>query len=212
VIRLIAAVALLLLSVSSTARPISYTGGLTLIEESDRQSTSVLVHFTPAHQWSIGVRGEHNRDQAYALYTLHPTWLARRWFGKNHQGNLYLHGGVGIATGVDGNPLGDDIAAHGGVMADWETRSLFASYRSRYLDAGHFGAQFVHAARAGFAPYIGKTGDLHTWLMLEIDHRPSERTSMTATPLIRFFKGPVLLELGYTLSINQPLINFTYRL
>jgi len=48
--------------------------------------------------------------------------------------------------------------------------------------------------------------------MLEIDHRPSERISMTATPLIRFFKGPVLLELGYTLSINQPLINFTYRL
>jgi hypothetical protein len=117
-----------------------------------------------------------------------------------------------VATGVNGNPLGEDIAAHGGVMADWETRSLFASYRSRYLDAGHFGAQFAHAARAGFAPYIGKTGDLHTWLMLEIDHRPSERISMTATPLIRFFKGPVLLEVGYTLSINQPLINFTYRL
>ena len=213
--RLVGTVALLLVSLNSnisTARPVSYTGGVTLIGESDRQSTSFLAHFTPAHQWSIGLRGEHNRDQDYALYTLHPTLLAKRWFGADHQGNLYLHGGVGVATGVNGNPLGEDIAAHGGVMADWETRSLFASYRSRYLDAGHFGAQFVHAARAGFAPYIGKTGDLHTWFMLEIDHRPSERISMTATPLIRFFKGPVLLELGYTLSINQPLINFTYRL
>ena len=213
--RLVGTVALLLVSLNSnisTARPVSYTGGVTLIEESDRQSTSFLAHFTPAHQWSIGLRGEHNRDQDYALYTLHPTLLAKRWFGADYQGNLYLHGGVGVATGVNGNPLGEDIAAHGGVMADWETRSLFASYRSRYLDAGHFGAQFVHAARAGFAPYIGKTGDLHTWFMLEIDHRPSERISMTATPLIRFFKGPVLFELGYTLSINQPLINFTYRL
>jgi len=66
---------LLLLSLNSSisaARPVSYTGGLTLIEESDRQSTSLLVHFTPAPQWSIGLRGEHNRDQDYALYTLHP--------------------------------------------------------------------------------------------------------------------------------------------
>ena len=115
----VALLPLLLNSNISTARPVSYTGGLTLIEESDRQSTSMLVHFTPAHQWSIGLRGEHNRNQDYALYTLHPTWLAKRWFGTNHQGNLYLHGGVGVATGVNGNPLGEDIAAHGGVMADW---------------------------------------------------------------------------------------------
>ena len=58
--RIVWAVALLPLLLSSnisTARPVSYTGGLTLIEESDRQSTSLLVHFTPAHQWSIGLRG-----------------------------------------------------------------------------------------------------------------------------------------------------------
>jgi hypothetical protein len=194
-----------------TARPVSYTGGWTIIEESDRQSSSALVHYTPAPSWSIGLRTEVNRDNDYAIYSVHPTLLAKRWFGKDYQGNLYFHGGIGVASGVYGNPLRDETAVYGGIMADWETRSLFAGYRSRYLDAGHFGDQFMHAARVGYAPYEGDSGDLHTWLMLEIDHRPAEEVPITATPLVRLFKGPLLLEVGYNLTVNQPLLNFTYR-
>ena len=194
-----------------TARPVSYTGGWTIIEESDRQASSALVHYTPAPSWSIGLRTEVNRDNDYAIYSVHPTFLAKRWFGKDYQGNLYFHGGIGVASGVDGNPLSDETAIYGGIMVDWETRSLFAGYRSRYLDAGHFGDQFMHAARVGYAPYEGDSGDLHTWLMLEIDHRPEEEVPITATPLVRLFKGPLLLEVGYNLTVNQPLLNFTYR-
>ncbi|MEL0307326.1 MAG: hypothetical protein VW975_10530 [Halieaceae bacterium] len=189
----------------------SYTGGWTIIEESDRQASSALVHYTPAPSWSIGLRTEVNRDNDYAIYSVHPTFLAKRWFGKDYQGNLYFHGGIGVASGVYGNPLRDETAVYGGIMADWETRSLFAGYRSRYLDAGHFGDQFMHAARVGYAPYEGDSGDLHTWLMLEIDHRPEEEVPITATPLVRLFKGPLLLEVGYNLTVNQPLLNFTYR-
>ena len=47
--------------------------------------------------------------------------------------------------------------------------------------------------------------------MLEIDHRPEEDDPVTATPLLRLFKGPLLLEAGYNLTVNQPLVNFTYR-
>ena len=194
-----------------TARPVSYTGGWTIIEESDRQASSALVHYTPAPSWSIGLRTEVNRDNDYAIYSVHPTFLAKRWFGKDYQGNLYFHGGIGVASGVDGNALSDETAAYGGIMADWETRSLFAGYRSRYLDAGHFNGQFMHAARVGYAPYEGDSGDLHTWLMLEIDHRPEDDDPITATPLVRLFKGPLLLEMGYNLTVNQPLLNFTYR-
>jgi hypothetical protein len=194
-----------------TARPVSYTGGWTIIEESDRQASSALVHYTPAPSWSIGLRTEVNRDNDYAIYSVHPTFLAKRWFGKDYQGNLYFHGGIGVASGVDGNPLSNETAVYGGIMADWETRTLFAGYRSRYLDAGHFGDQFMHAARVGYAPYEGDSGDLHTWLMLEIDHRPEDDDPITATPLVRLFKGPLLLEMGYNLTVNQPLLNFTYR-
>ena len=199
------------LSLDVQARPVSYTGGWTAILESDRQSTSVLAHYTPAHRWSVGPRAEINRDTDFALYTAHPTWLAKRWFGADYQGNVYLFGGLGISSGINNNSLGNDTAVYGGVMADWETRSLFTSYRARYLDAGHFGDQFMQAARVGFAPYEGDTGDLHTWLMLEIDHRPEEDDPVTATPLLRLFKGPLLLEAGYNLTVNQPLVNFTYR-
>ncbi|MBL6696688.1 MAG: hypothetical protein ISP97_08400 [Luminiphilus sp.] len=202
---------LLLFCSAVTARPVSYTGGWTIIEESDRQASSALVHYTPAPSWSIGLRTEVNRDNDYAIYSVHPTFLAKRWFGKDYQGNLYFHGGIGVASGIDGNPLSNETAVYGGIMADWETRSLFAGYRSRYLDAGPFGDQFMHAARVGYAPYEGDSGDLHTWLMLEIDHRPEEEVPITATPLVRLFKGPLLLEVGYNLTVNQPLLNFTYR-
>ena len=199
------------LAVYAQARPVSYTGGWTFIEESDRRSTSALYHYTLAPQWSIGLRAETDRDADFALISAHPFFLAKRWFGRDHQANLYLHGGVGIATGTNGNALGDEIAAYAGVMADWETRSLFASYRNRYLDAGHFGDGFMQAIRGGFAPYVGDTGDLHTWLMLEVDHRPEDDEAVTVTPLIRLFKGPLLFEAGYNLNVHQPLINFTYR-
>ena len=50
----------------------------------------------------------------------------------------------------------------------------------------------MQAARVGFAPHVGDTGDLHTRLMLEIDHRPSDPDSVTAAPTMRFFKAHCL--------------------
>ena len=110
-----------LTSIVTVARPVSYTGGWTVIGESDRQSSAVLVHYTPAHQWSVGPRVELNRDDDFALYSVQPTWLAKRWFGADYQGNLYFFGGAGIASGTNGNLLDARFAAYGGVMADWET-------------------------------------------------------------------------------------------
>ena len=199
------------LSHAVQARPVSYAGGWTIIGESDRQLSSVLVHYTPSPNMSLGLRTEVNRDSDFAIYSVHPTLLAKRWFGGDYQGNLYFHGGIGVASGINNRPGSDQMALYGGVMADWETRSLFVGYRNRYLEAGDYANQFMQAARVGFAPYEGDSGDLHTWLMLEIDHRPSDPDSVTATPLIRFFKGPLLVEAGYNLTVNQPLFNFTYR-
>ena len=200
-----------LASAATVARPVSYTGGWTVVEESDRQSSSALVHYTPSPTMSLGLKTEINRDSDFVIYSVHPTVLAKRWFGADYQGNFYVHGGVGLASGINNNPESDHMAIYGGVMADWETRTLFVGYRNRYLEAGEHASQFMQAFRAGFAPYKGDSGDLHTWLMLEIDHRPSDPDSITATPLVRFFKGPLLVEAGYNLTVNQPLFNFTYR-
>ena len=69
----------------------------------------------------------------------------------------------------------------------------------------------MQVVRLGWAPYEGDTNDLHTWLMLEVDQRSGLDDSLSVAPLLRFFKGPALLELGFNLVDPSPLINFTFR-
>ena len=45
-----------IVSAEALSRPVSYAGGWTLIGESDRQSSSALLHYTPTYQWSLGPR------------------------------------------------------------------------------------------------------------------------------------------------------------
>ncbi len=205
------AVAGLWLVPTAQARPVSYPDAWTVIEEFDRQSTSLWVHYTVTPKWSLGARSEWDRQQDFVFNGAQATYLAKRWFGENYQANLYALGGAGVATGVDGAEKGSSGAGFAGVLADWETRRLFTSYRARYMDAGAYGDQFMQAARVGFAPYEGDTGDLHTWLMLEVDHRPQNAEEVGVTPLVRFFKGAALLEIGWSITDDEPLANFTYR-
>ena len=193
------------------ARPVSYAGGWTLIEVANRASTAGLVHYSPAHNFSVGLRHEWQRTDDVKLTAIQPTLLVKRWFGREYQGNLYLTGGLGTAKDESPNKRGSDTASFVGVMADWETRTLFVSYEARFLEQGALGNHSMHAARFGWAPYAGDTGELHTWLMLEIDRREHFEDKTSVTPLLRFFKGPALLELGYNLTDPSPLVNFTYR-
>jgi hypothetical protein len=193
------------------ARPVSYAGGWTLIEVANRASTAGLVHYSPAHNFSVGLRHEWQRANDVKLSAIQPTLLVKRWFGREYQGNFYLTGGLGTAKDESPNKLGSDTASFVGVMADWETRTLFVSYEARFLEQGALGNYSMHAARFGWAPYAGDTGELHTWLMLEVDRREHFEDKTSVTPLLRFFKGPALLELGYNLTDPSPLVNFTYR-
>ena len=201
----------LMVATTAIARPVSYAGGWTLIETSNRASSAGLLHYTVNYKLSVGARYEWQRGSDTRVTAIQPTFLAKRWFGRDYQANLYFSGGIGSAERKSGGIENSETATFVGVMADWETRSLFASYEGRRMNLGQLGNQTMHAARLGWAPYEGDTGALHTWLMLEVDHREhlEERTSVT--PLLRFFKGSALLEVGYNLSDPSPLFNFTYR-
>ncbi len=201
----------LCLATSALARPVSYPEAWTLIEETDRQTTSLWVHYTLNPKWSVGARSEWDRQEDYLFNGLQATYLAKRWFGENYQANLYGIGGVGVVHDLDDTAQRDGAAGFVGALADWETRRLFTSYRLRYLDTDGPGDSFVQAARIGFAPYEGDTGDLHTWLMVEVDHRPNNQDEIGVTPLLRFFKGAALLEVGWSVTDDEPLANFTYR-
>ena len=67
----------------------------------------------------------------------------------------------------------------------------------------------MQSARVGIAPYIGDYGDLHTWLMLQVDHVPESDEQITVTPLVRLFKDVHLLEAGMS---NQGDVLFNYIL
>lgn len=56
-----AVVALLLGAARAEARPVSYQGGWTVIEETDRQNTALLVHYSPTNRVSVGLRSEWDR-------------------------------------------------------------------------------------------------------------------------------------------------------
>ena len=193
------------------ARPVSYAGGWTLIEDTDRQSTTGLLHYTPDASYSLGARIEWDRRDDVLFTGAQATWLAKRWFGEDYQANLYLWGSAGVAQGVGNNPNEADFGAQAGVMADWETRRLFVSYRASVQDFGSLDKSAMQAARFGFAPYEGDTGDLHTWLMIEVDNRPDNPDPWGVTPLVRFFYGSALFEAGWSLTDDQPLLNLQYR-
>ena len=211
--RLIAAGAALIAVMHATAqaRPVSYQGGWTVIEETDRQSTALWLHYTVTPKLSVGWRSEWDRREDFLLNAPQATYLAKRWFGENYQANVYLFGGAGLISGVGDNTLDAKPAGFVGVLADWETRRWFASYRARAIEAGGGVDSVMQAGRLGVAPYIGGTGDLHTWLMVEVDHRPENDKPVGVTPLVRFFKDAALLEVGWSVTDNQPLVNFTYR-
>lgn len=202
---------LALFSALTQARPVSYVGGWTVLGGSNRQNSSVLTHYTTTPKQSWGIRVERDRLNELTLSAIQPTLLVKRWFGKDYQANVYATAGLGQARQTGTGKSNNDLAGFVGVMADWETRRHFLSYQNRYLDAGTLGGGFTQAARVGWAPYEGDTGDLHTWVMLEVDHRPVHEQPVGVTPLVRFFKGATMVELGYTLNNHQPLINFAYR-
>ena len=196
---------------AAEARPVSYEGGWTAIQETDRQSTAAWIHYTPHPKWSLGWRTEWDRQDDILFNGAQATYLARRWFGEDSQGNLYLFGGAGVAEGLDDNPAGADAAGFAGLMADWETRRWFVSYEARYADFGNAGDGAMQAARLGVAPYVADFGELHTWLMVELDQRSANDEPVGVTPLVRFFKGPMLIELGYSVTDDEPLASFIYR-
>ena len=141
---------------ATVSRPVSYAGGWTLIETSNRASSAGLLHYTMNYNLSVGARYEWQRGSDTRVTAIQPTFLAKRWFGRDYQANLYFSGGLErlSATWWHRN---SETAKFVGVMADWETRSLLSVMRAE--NESRSTRQSNHACRAlGWAPYEGDTG------------------------------------------------------
>lgn len=196
----------LLFTTTAQARPVSYPGGWTAMFMNDKESNSSHIHYSPTAKYSIGWKHDYMRDNGANMDFIQLNNLLKRWNLPSEQANFYLKSGVGFAYD-DGE---FEPAAFTGIALDWETRRYFASYENHLLYAGDIDKHIKHKARVGIAPYVGDFGDLHTWLMFQVDYDAGAKDSFSPTPLVRFFKGSTMVEAGYNFD-NGILFNFVQR-
>ena len=187
------------LIVTVEARPISYSGGSTLMSMSDNMKDSVFYHYSPTYKYSVGIEAVKdkffNKDYSYLRFT----YLLDRKNTRHSQRNLYFQSGL--------SP--DDNGNHFfGMHGDWETRRVFVGfgYKESLNKFQDYTEKFI---QTGFAPYIGDYGDLHTWLMVKSKHN-SIKGDWITYPVLKFFKGNFLIEFGYDKQTDWD-IHLMYR-
>lgn len=199
------------LALPAFARPVSYPDGWTVMQMNNPDRNRLHVHYSPTFKHSIGYVGEYQREEEYQLHALQLNQLVKRWNAPASQANFYVKTGVGVAQSDAGTfDSKTDFAAYTGIAMDWEDRRYFTSYENRAMSAGDIDSDFSQSARIGIAPYIGDYGDLHTWLMLQVDHMPGDDDQLTVTPLVRLFKGVNLVEAGMN-DNGEVLFNWIIR-
>ena len=201
---------------AAQARPVSYPDAWTAQTFNEATRNAALVHYTLDTDTALGLRVEDRGYDDHVFVGFQANRLLKRWNAPDSQANLYLKAGAGLARGRF-NVASEDQARAAGfaeIAADWEDRRLFVSGAVRAYAAEGV-ARTEQSARLGVAPYVAEFGAIHTWAMVQIDHRPQAPTAggaeaFTVTPLVRLFKGPVLLEAGYSTN-DEPLFHLTYR-
>jgi hypothetical protein len=185
------------------------------MQYNEADNSSLLVHYTIDPKTAVGFRVEDRTYGDHVFIGGQLNHLVKRWNAPGSQANLYFKTGLGIAEG-DFNTLESSTRAAGfaRVSGDWENRRWFISGD---LYAYGVEGQTVtgQQARIGVAPYVAEFGALHSWLMLQADWKQNANElqgeeDFTLTPLVRFFEGSALLELGYSTN-DEPLVNFIYR-
>lgn len=193
---------------SAFARPISYSGGTTLMLMNDAMKNSIHLHYSPSYKYSVGYVGQNYRMQEVTTNGVQLNRLVKRWNQKESQGNIYLKSSFGQAN----HSSKDDIYGFTSIAGDFETRRYFISYENRFTKSTrNIINQFEQSARVGVAPYLENYGNIHTWLMLEVSHQPKFKgDKIITTPLIRLFKGTDLVEFGVS-SNSRVLFNYIKR-
>ena len=173
-----------LLVTDAEARPISYSGGHTVMHFNDNLKESIYYHYSPSFKYSIGVEKLNNKIFNKNETNIRLTYLLNRKNTKNSQRNLYLQSAI--------SPSDNDYIY--GIHGDWETRRYFVGFD--YKKVNNLLDYSDKYLQMGIAPYLGVYGDLHTWLMLKTKKNSLSKKQITY-PVVKFFKGNVLLELGY---------------
>ena len=168
------------------ARPISYSGGSTVMSNTDNMRDTFYYHYSPTYKYSLGLEAVKDdyfkTDFSYFRFT----YLLNRKNTRYSQRNLYFQSGVS-SKGLNNNFIG--------VHGDWETRRWFIGfgYKKVSNDIIEYDDKFL---QLGLAPYLGEYGDFHTWVMVK-SKKNDLLESWSTFPVLKFFKGNFLIEFGY---------------
>lgn len=185
---------MLLTNHTAQAKPIPYKNGWMVMQENNIKENLLHVVYGFSSNYSAGLSSEWFKDKQYWLHSTQLNYLAYRNNAPHAQSNVFVMSGVGAALRHDtAQPAG-----WLGILADYETRRVFFSYDNNLTTAHGIETTFSQKAKAGIAPYIGSYDDLHTWLMVQVEHSPNTHHEIVVTPLIRLFKNNILGEIGYS--------------
>jgi hypothetical protein len=184
---------------AAAAKPISYPGGVMLMLENDETGHTASLDYTlsPKAAAALFVKKEIN-GPVFTMAGPQLNYLVKRWNLPRGQGNIFSMTGAGTAF-IDGETK---FAAWTTVLADYETRRIFTSYEARFMHVDSMKDSLWQRARVGVAPYLANYNELHTWIMIQVDHHPEKNHSTAVTPLLRFFYKTLLVEGGVSTRGN----------
>jgi len=168
------------------ARPISYSGGSTVMSNTDNMRDTFYYHYSPTYKYSLGLEAVKDNYLKTDFSYFRLTYLLNRKNTRYSQRNLYFQSGVS-SKGLNNNFIG--------VHGDWETRRWFIGfgYKKVSNDIIEYDDKFL---QLGVAPYLGEYGDFHTWVMVK-SKKNDLLESWSTFPVLKFFKGNFLIEFGY---------------
>ena len=168
------------------ARPISYSGGSTVMSNTDNMRDTFYYHYSPTYKYSLGLEAVKDNYFKTDFSYFRLTYLLNRKNTRYSQRNLYFQSGVS-SKGLNNNFIG--------VHGDWETRRWFIGfgYKKVSNDIIKYDDKFL---QLGVAPYLGEYGDFHTWVMVK-SKKNDLLGSWSTFPVLKFFKGNFLIEFGY---------------
>ena len=193
------------------ARPVSYSGGWTVMSYNDYYRNTLLTHYSPTSKTSFGYMVQYWQNKEFWINAFNVNYLAKRINKKYSQANIYLKGGLGLLnTNYEKYNNKNELVSYGEFALDWETRRYFTSYAGSFIKSESVDNNLMQKLRVGFAPYIASYGSLHTWLMYELNNMPEYEDVLVSNFVLRLFKSTNLLELGIDQNKNTT-INFIKR-
>ena len=187
--------------VIACAKPIAFANGTTVMVEYGADTMKeVQVFYAPRYDYSIG--GGHiefdsdESPKAERVTYARLNYLVHRWNLDNAQANVFAWGGLGGA--VANEFKGTQVAVNAGAQADYETRRVYASFKTDLQRADAFSHR-VDTLQLGIAPYKHTYNGLATWLLLQgREYTGGVHRGLERAVLVRLFKGGTWVEAGLT--------------